>query len=100
MFFAFQSCKYLKVSQAEQWQPEQLHISSIRFFKDREIFLHTHPDLKFADCVFITFKCQKREDKHDADDISLDRPDPCGTEDRQQSQAPLSYSIAAPSDHN
>ncbi len=34
------------------------------------------------------------------DDISLDRPDPCGTEDRPQSQAPLSYSIAAPSDHN
>ncbi len=34
------------------------------------------------------------------DDLSLDRPDPWGTEDRPQSQAPLSYSIAAPSDHN
>ena len=34
------------------------------------------------------------------DDISLDRPDACGTKDRPQSQAPLSYSIAAPSDHN
>ncbi len=34
------------------------------------------------------------------DDISLDMPDPCGTEDRPQSQAPLSYNIAAPSDHN
>ena len=33
------------------------------------------------------------------DDLSLDRPDPWGTEDRPQSQAPLS-SIAAPSAHN
>ncbi len=34
------------------------------------------------------------------DDLSLARPDPWGTEDRPQSQAPLSYSIAAPSAHN
>ena len=34
------------------------------------------------------------------DDLSLDRPDPWGTEDRPQSQAPLSFSIAAPSAHN
>ncbi len=34
------------------------------------------------------------------DDLSLDRPDPWGTEDTPQSQAPLSYSIAAPSAHN
>ena len=34
------------------------------------------------------------------DDLSLDRPDPWGTEDRPQSQAPLSYSIAVPSAHN
>jgi hypothetical protein len=34
------------------------------------------------------------------DDLSLDRLDPWGAEDRPQSQAPLSYSIDAPSDHN
>ena len=34
------------------------------------------------------------------DDLSLDRSDPWGTEDRPQSQAPLSISIAAPSAHN
>ena len=34
------------------------------------------------------------------DDLSLGRPDPWGTEDRTQSQAPLSYSRVAPSDHN
>ncbi len=26
---------------------------------------HTHPDLGFADCISITFECQKRVDKHD-----------------------------------
>jgi len=35
-----------------------------------------------------------------SDDLSLDRPDPWGTEDRPQSQAPLSISITAPSTHN
>ncbi len=34
------------------------------------------------------------------DDLSLDRPDPWGTADRPQSQAPLSFSIDAPSNHN
>ncbi len=64
MFFGFQSCKYLKVSQAEQWQTEQLYMRNILFFKDGEILPLTHLDLKFADCVFVTFNCQKREDKH------------------------------------
>ena len=34
------------------------------------------------------------------DDLSLARPDPWGTEDRLQSQAPLSCSTPAPSAHN
>jgi hypothetical protein len=34
------------------------------------------------------------------DDLSLDRPDPWGTGYRPQSQAPLSFSKAAPSAHN
>jgi hypothetical protein len=65
MFFAFRSCEYLKVSQAEQLQTEQLCMRNIHFFKDGDIVPHTHPDIKFADCVSITFECQKQEDKHD-----------------------------------
>jgi hypothetical protein len=59
MFFAFRSCEYLKVSQAEQRQTEQLWMRNICFFKDGEIIPHTHPDLEFVDCVSITFECQK-----------------------------------------
>jgi hypothetical protein len=33
------------------------------FFKEGKIIPHTHPDLEFADCISITFKCQKREEK-------------------------------------
>ena len=65
MFFAFRSCEYLKILQGEQHQMEQLCMRNICFFKDGDIVPHTHPDLKFADCVSITFEHQKREDKHD-----------------------------------
>jgi hypothetical protein len=65
MFFTFQSCEYLKASQAKQCQMVQLCMWNIRFFKDGEIIQHTHPNLEFADCVSITFKRQKREDKID-----------------------------------
>jgi hypothetical protein len=65
MFFAFRSCEYLKVPQAEQLQTEQLRMRNIRFFKDGDNVSHTHPDLEFADCcVSITFERQKQEDKH------------------------------------
>jgi hypothetical protein len=64
MFFAFQSCKYLKVPQAEQGQTEILKMRNIRFFKDGTILPHFHPDLEFADCISLTFECQKRQDKH------------------------------------
>ncbi len=38
---------------------------NIQFFKDGAILPHSHPDLKFGDCISLTFKCQKRQDKHD-----------------------------------
>jgi hypothetical protein len=38
---------------------------NIHFFKEGELIPHTHPNLELADCVSITFKCQKREEKHD-----------------------------------
>ncbi len=61
MFFGFQSCKYPKVSQAKNdKQKIYLWTRNIWFFKDGEIIPHTHPDLKFADCISITFKCQKK----------------------------------------
>jgi hypothetical protein len=64
VFFAFRSCEYLKVLQAEQLQTEQLCMRNICFFKDGNIVPHTHPNLEFADCVSITFEHQKQEDKH------------------------------------
>jgi hypothetical protein len=64
MFFAFRSCEYLKVLQAEQLQTEQLCMRNICFFKDGDIIPHTHLDLEFVDYVSITFERQKQEDKH------------------------------------
>ncbi len=37
---------------------------NIRFFKDGAILPHSHPNLEFVDCISLTFKCQKRQDKH------------------------------------
>jgi hypothetical protein len=65
MFFDFQSCKYLKVPQAEQGQMEILKVRNIQFFKDSAILLHSHPDLEFLHCVSPTFERQKRQDKND-----------------------------------
>ncbi len=59
MFFAFRSCKYLKILKAEQRQMEQLCMRNICFFNDGEIIPHTHPNLQFVDCVSITFEHQK-----------------------------------------
>jgi hypothetical protein len=64
IFFAFRSCEYLKVPQAEQCQTLQIWLRNIRFLKGREIIPHTHPDIKFANNVLTTFERQKREQKH------------------------------------
>jgi hypothetical protein len=65
IFFAFRSCKYLKVPQAKQRQTLQIRLRNIRFLKGGEVIPHTHPDIEFADNVAITFERQKREQKHD-----------------------------------
>jgi hypothetical protein len=50
---------------------------------------------------YIMGRVRSMKPKHDViDDLSLARPDPCGTEDRPQSQAPLCCSTASPSAHN
>ncbi len=64
IFFAFRSCKYLKVPQAKQRQTLQNWLRNIRFLKGGEIIPHTHPDIEFADNVSITFERQKQEQKH------------------------------------
>ena len=64
MFFAFQSCKYLRVSTSEKRQTLQLRLRNIRFFKNGEVIPHSHPHLELADCVSITFKHQKRDNKN------------------------------------
>ena len=50
--------------------------------------------------AIIALQAAKELGYQGTDDLSLDRPDPWGTEDRPQSQAPLSFSIAASSAHN
>jgi hypothetical protein len=37
---------------------------NIQFFKDGAILPHFYPDLKFADCISLSFEFQKRQDKH------------------------------------
>jgi hypothetical protein len=64
MFFAFWSCKYLKAQQAEEGQTQALCLRNIQFFQDRRNLPDSHPDLKFANCVSITFKQQKQEEKN------------------------------------
>jgi hypothetical protein len=65
IFFAFRSCEYLKVTQAEQRQTLQIRLRNIRFMKGGEVIPHSHPHIDFADNVAITFERQKREQKHD-----------------------------------
>jgi hypothetical protein len=35
------------------------------FFKDRKLLDHNNPHLKFSDCISITFKMQKNDEKND-----------------------------------
>ncbi len=69
IFFAFRSCEYLKVPQAEQRQTLQIRMQiwmrNIRFMKVGEVIPHSHPNIEFADNVAITFKRQKRDLEHD-----------------------------------
>ncbi len=59
------SCEYLKVQQAEQQRTKIIRQRNIRFFKGNKQLEHDHPDLEFADCVAITFKWQKKDEKMD-----------------------------------
>jgi hypothetical protein len=65
IFFAMRSCKWLKVQQAKQQRTKITRQRNIRFFKGKEQLEHDHPDLEFANCIAITFKRQKKEQKMD-----------------------------------
>jgi hypothetical protein len=63
IFFACRSYEYLKVFAAELQWTKILSIQNIRFFKAGRLLAHDHNELKFADCVSITFERQKKDEK-------------------------------------
>ncbi len=65
IFFAMRSCEYLKVANPNQQRTKILRMRNIRFFRGTEQLGHDHRELEFADCVALTFKRQKKEEKMD-----------------------------------
>ena len=65
LFFACQSCKYLKVPQAENRRNIVPRLHCIQFIKNGGEVRHNHPALKYSDCVLITFEMQKNNEKFD-----------------------------------
>jgi hypothetical protein len=64
IFFAMQSCKYLKVTQAEKQQTDIFCFCNLRFFTNRKLIEHNNPHLEFSDCISITFEMQKKDKKN------------------------------------
>jgi hypothetical protein len=65
IFFAMQSCEYLKVTQAAKGQTDILCLRNLRFFRDGKLIEHNDPHLEFSDCISITFEMQKKDEKND-----------------------------------
>jgi hypothetical protein len=65
IFFAMQSCEYLKVTQAKKQRTGILCLRNLRFFKDGKLIEHNDPQLEFSDCISITFEMQKKDEKND-----------------------------------
>jgi hypothetical protein len=59
------SCEYLKVPQAHLRRTDILKIRNIKFYRNGRLLSHDHPELEYADCVSITFKMQKKDEKVD-----------------------------------
>ncbi len=64
-FFAMHSCEYVKVQQHKKWRTKILCLRNLRFFKNGRLFDHNDPSLKYANCINITFKMQKKDQKND-----------------------------------
>ena len=47
--------------QAEKRRTNILRLYCLRLFKDEIELQHSDPYLEYADCVSITFKCQKKD---------------------------------------
>ena len=65
IFFAMQSCKYLKVHQSEQRRTDIIRLRNIRFFRNGEQLDHNSLEIEYSDCVSITFERQKKDKKMD-----------------------------------
>jgi hypothetical protein len=65
IFFAMRSCEYLKVKAAKQQRTEIVRLHNIHFFSGTKQLSHDHPQLEYADCIAITFECQKKDEKMD-----------------------------------
>jgi hypothetical protein len=55
-FWTMRSCKYCKVTKAEQRQTKQLCLWNIAFIKGGNILDHSSAELNLEDCVSITFE--------------------------------------------
>jgi hypothetical protein len=62
-FWAMHSCRFLKVTKAEQQQTKQLCLCNIAFIKNGKILNHSLTKLHLADCVSVTFEKQKKQQK-------------------------------------
>jgi hypothetical protein len=65
IFFACQSCKYLKVPAVDQQRTTILQLCNIRFFRDGKLISHNDAELEFLDCILLTFEKQKKDQKMD-----------------------------------
>ena len=64
IFFAMQSCDYLKVTHAKKRQTNTLCLCNLRFFRDGKLIEHNNPHLDFSDSISITFEMQKKDEKN------------------------------------
>jgi hypothetical protein len=60
-FFAMRWCEYVKVQGSRK--TKLIIVRNIRFYQGNRLVKHSSPNLKYAECVSITFELQKREAK-------------------------------------
>ncbi len=58
------SCKYVKVTQQEKRRTEILRLRNLRFFNNGRLVPHDDPNLEYSNCLNITFKMQKKDEKN------------------------------------
>jgi hypothetical protein len=59
------SREYLKVPKAEEGRTKILVLRNLRCIQDGKVMSHNNLELEGADCLAVTFKMQKKEDKND-----------------------------------